>query len=130
MFWQKACDQGPAILDPASTWGRFTRYLEIGDDLFVVRHVDVFENGNALRYDRRHWDDDFGMLADMHYSKRWDKYWGPAVSIERPEFDEIWQKTENGAIWPLQCTSARMSRDRKVPPWVTIAGVEPNKESP
>lgn len=43
-----------AGLEPLRGWGRVTRYLEIGDDLFAVRHIDVFENGYALLYDRVH----------------------------------------------------------------------------
>jgi hypothetical protein len=40
------------IAPPWPEWGDTTRYLEIGDDLYATRHLDLYDNGNALRYDR------------------------------------------------------------------------------
>jgi len=119
MTYWKCASRGTAILEPACSWGVFIRYLEISDDRYATRHVDLFENGNALVYDRRHWIDDYGMLADARSSKTSDEYWG-AVSIEEAEFEAVWQSTEKGAIWPLQITSAQM-KARDAPPWLTIA---------
>jgi hypothetical protein len=119
MRYSKAHNQGPKILDPASSWGLFTCYVELGDDLYALRHVEVFENGNYLRYDRRHWDDDFGMLADARASKKLDEHWG-AVAISKSEFERVWQESEKSPIWQLQQASEHMSRYGAVPPWILI----------
>src|SRR5262245_38756671 len=58
-YFAKAVGQGPEVWEAKASWGRFIRYLEIGDDLWVVRQVDVFKNGNILSYDRSHWVDEF-----------------------------------------------------------------------
>ena len=67
VIYQKAPAQGPRESEPLRSWGTFTRYLEIGDDRYAVRHVDVFANGYAVRYDRTHWVDELGMQAGSRY---------------------------------------------------------------
>src|SRR5436309_287681 len=62
-YYEKAIGQGPAMLEPAASWGKFTVYVEIGEDLRPVREVRVFENGTMLSYDRAHWVDDFGTFG-------------------------------------------------------------------
>ena len=110
MFHQKAPGQYRDV-EPFRSWAHFTRYLEIDDDLFYpTRHVDVYENGNTLRYDRHHWADDFGILADMKYSKKWKKWWGPAVEIDQAEFEEVWQAATVSPTWQKQIDTAQMLR--------------------
>ena len=70
------------MLEPVHSWGRFTRYLEIGDDSYATRQVDQFDNGFYLRYERNHWCDGYGMLADMRYvPKKWEKFWGKPTIV-------------------------------------------------
>src|SRR5262249_3510688 len=89
-YYGKALEQGPAILEPAASWGRFTRYLEIGEDLRPVRHVDVYEDGHVLSYDRVHWIDEFGMLgASKINRKRKSGLWGQSEEIESGEFERV-----------------------------------------
>jgi hypothetical protein len=120
VIYQKAPNQGPYPWEPWRSWGRFTRYAEIGDDLYAHRHVDLYENGHLLRYDRTHWVDDFGILAGVRYDeKKFKKWWGPAITIEPVEFEEVWQAAASSPIWPLQLSSARMSTMGQVPIWLT-----------
>ena len=65
---------------PGAAWGKFTRYLEIGLDRYATRQVDWFENGYALRYDRDHYVDEFGTLADLRYSGNWTRWWPDSQS--------------------------------------------------
>jgi hypothetical protein len=105
--------------DPRSAWGDFIRNMEIGDDLYATRHVDVYANGYALRYDRVHWVDEFGMLADARYDERkWNKWWGPFVKISRQEFEDVWQAVERSPTLSLQLAGEKMSVLGAVPIWL------------
>lgn len=117
MFHQKALGQFQDC-EPFRSWGHFTRYLEIGDDLYPTRHVDVYDNGNTLRYDRHHWADDFGWLADMKHSKKWESWWGPSIEIDRAEFDDAWQAAIESSTWQEQIDTAQMSQLGAVPVWL------------
>ncbi len=123
MVYHKAPGQGPLELEPLSSWGVFTRYLEIGDDRYAVRHVDVFANGHALRYDRAHWVDDLGMLADARYRpKTWVRWWGPAVPVTADEFERVWAAAESSPARPLQLATAKMGRWGSIPVWLMPRG--------
>lgn len=116
MVYRKAPGQGPSISEPLRSWGTFTRHLEIGDDQFVVRQVDVFVNGYAVRYDRTHWVDDLGMLADSRYRpKVWERWWGPGVPMTADEFEQVWAAAESSPVYQLQLATAKISRWGAVP---------------
>ena len=108
------------VLDglPASGWGKFTRYLEIATDRYVSRQVDWFENGYALRYDREHYVDQFGMLADLRYSEDWHQWWPNSVPIDQAEFEGIWSSAEHTPALPLQLQSKEAASWPTVPPWL------------
>ena len=121
VFHQKAPGQYRDF-EPFRSWGHFTRYLEIGDDLHPTRHVDVYENGNMLRYDRHHLADDFGILADMKHSKRWGKWWGPSIEIDQAEFEEAWQAATASPTRQEQIDTAQMLRLGADPIWLRHKG--------
>ena len=122
-YHEKAVGQGPAILAPAATWGRFTRYLEISEDLRAVRQVDEFENGNLLSYDRVHWVDDFGMLGDARINRNRKRgQWGQSEEIELAEFERVWTAARASPMWPGQ-----MARMGAVPIWLTVNGWRPGR---
>jgi hypothetical protein len=130
-YYEKAVDQGPALLEPAASWGRFTRYLEIGDDLRPVRQVDVFEDGHFLTYDRVNWVDDFGMLGDAQINRnRKSGPWGRSKEIESAEFERVWGTARTSQMWPQQMVTAQMARRGAVPIWLTIKGWRPGRTSP
>lgn len=124
----KVIGQGPAILEPAASWGKFTCYLEIGEDLWPVREVRVFENGNMLSYDRAHWVDDFGTLGDARINRnRKQGLWGQFEEIEAAEFERVWTVARTSSLWTQQVARAQMGRAGAVPIWLTIRGWRPNR---
>jgi hypothetical protein len=103
---------------PGATWGKFTRYLEIGADRYATRQVDRFENGYALRYDREHYIDEFGTLADLRYSSKWKRWWPNSQLIDAATFERVWADAAHNAAASLQAQSTeRMSWPAK-PPWL------------
>ncbi len=127
-YYEKAVGQGPAILAPAASCGRFTRYMEIGEDLRAVRQVDVFESGNLLCYDRIHWVDDFGMLADARINRNRKRGpWGQSEEVEGAEFERVWNAARASPMWPQQVAKAQMARMGAVPIWLTDRGWRPGR---
>lgn len=111
---------------PLHDWGRFTRYLDIASDLRPIRHVDVFENGRTLRYDRGHWCDEFGMLADMQSRRNLTvRHWGAIVEIPVSEFDAIWSRAGTNEFWPRQLASSRSGELGDTPLWFKVRGWRP-----
>jgi hypothetical protein len=103
---------------PGATWGTFTRYLEIGSDRYVTRQVDWFENGYALRYDREHYVDEFGMLGNLRYTGRWKRWWPQSESIEAGAFERIWADAAATAAASLQVLSTERASWPAKPPWL------------
>ena len=46
-------------------WGKSIWYLEIGEDNYIKRQLEVFENSNRIKFDENHWCDSFGSLGDQ-----------------------------------------------------------------
>ncbi|MEA5617557.1 hypothetical protein VB711_06850 [Cronbergia sp. UHCC 0137] len=68
-------------------WGTSTYFMELGYDLYAVRQVEVYQNGNVLFYDSNHVSDNHGMLCD----KRIDAGDIKEFEISKAEFDQVWQ---------------------------------------
>ena len=81
-------------------WGECVRYLEIADDQYVVRQVEVFDNKNVLRYDRSHWCDGFGQLLGRRFSRKpkWAVGFPGAEIIEPTEFERVWRGSTVGTV--------------------------------
>src|SRR4051794_6036431 len=94
---------------PAREWGGITRYLEVGDDQLVVRQVDVYENGNVLRYDRFHQWDGYGMLLGLKFSRKpkWAAFFPGAEIISGDAFERVWRSAQSSPQWGLQVASSR-----------------------
>lgn len=87
--------------EPKSLWGTFTSFVEIGDDSYALRDVQLYQNGYALRYDRENWLDGVGCLGSMKYDEqKWLELWGPDEAIEASEFEEAWASSENAPNQP------------------------------
>jgi hypothetical protein len=67
-------------------WGPATYFFEADEQGVVLRQVEVYEAGQILRYDGRHWRDDFGMLADQQLDL--DEF--RAFETSKEEFDRVW----------------------------------------
>lgn len=96
-------------------WGGFVRYIELGDDSFALRQVDEYENGNLVRYDREHWEDQFGTLADFRFGAKWVETWGPPTGITPQEFEAKWRQA-------IQSETRMPKRKAKSgpPPWIPL----------
>ena len=124
--WTKSDEQGPSMLGPMSEWGKFTRYIEVGIDLRANRHVDSFENSYMLRYDRTHWVDSFGFLADARINRnRLTGPWGTSEEISAQEFQSIWTQAGNGSLWKQQLKASRSETMGEVPIWLARPGWRP-----
>jgi hypothetical protein len=90
-------------------WGRITQYREVADDQFVVRQADAYANGNVLRYDRSHRQDDYGSLTGLKFSRKpkWAIYFPGTEIISAGEFNEVWQKAQMSPVWEVQVASRR-----------------------
>jgi hypothetical protein len=58
----------------------------VGDDLCVLRQIEVYENGNVLFYDNRHLADHHGMLCDQPLGEKDIQEFG----ITKVEFEQVW----------------------------------------
>ncbi|OUL34153.1 hypothetical protein BV372_14445 [Nostoc sp. T09] len=67
-------------------WGTSTYFMEVGHDLYAVRQIEIYENGNILSYDRSHLTDDYGMLCDKQFNEE-DLL---EFAITKAEFEQIW----------------------------------------
>ena len=88
MRYLKSPPQAAYELKESFEWGGFVRYIEIGDDCFALRQIDEYENGYLARYDRYHWEDQFGTLADFRYGENWRKHWGEPNIIDAAVFEQ------------------------------------------
>jgi hypothetical protein len=102
-------------LTDACHWGRFTRYMELGDDAFALRQVDEYENGHLTGYDRKHWTDQFGTLADFRYGRTWVKHWGEPNTIDRAEFEAKWNAAATSPP-----AAIRRASPVAPPPWIAL----------
>lgn len=130
-YFSKAADQRRESPEPVAGWGRFTRYLEIGENLSAVRQVDVFENGLMLSYDQTHWVDGFSMLGDARMNRNHKRgRWGQSEEIESAEFEHVWTAARSADLWPQQVAAARMKEWGAIPAWLTVKGWYPGRVNP
>jgi hypothetical protein len=67
-------------------WGTSTYFMEVGHNLYALRQIEIYENGNILFYDSNHLADNYGMLCD----KQLDEEDIQEFAITEAEFEEIW----------------------------------------
>lgn len=107
-----------AITEPAANWGVLERFLELGTDLYAVRQVDVFANGRLLAYDRSHWVDEYGMLADGRVCRNDILGRAPKTKeISESDFQSMWLEAITSSTWKEQLGSELMSKYGLKPPW-------------
>ncbi len=108
-------EREPHQLKEACAWGRFVRYIEFADDFFPLRQVDVYANGNAVAYDRCHWDDRFGTLADFRYGHKWLGHWGEPMAVSEQEFEAVWGRAES-----MRAALNAPRHATGLPPWIEL----------
>jgi hypothetical protein len=107
----------------AADWGECVRYVEIGNDRYADRQVEVYSDGRVLRYDRSHWCDRFGQLFGClfsHKQKAIDGRLG-AEFIEAKEFERAWRKALGSPMWGQQVEQTLAAEWGIVPPWLHAA---------
>lgn len=93
-------------------WGEFVRYVDVADDQFATRQVEIFDNGNVLRYDRVHWCDAFAMLVRLKFSRKpkWVVFFPGAEEITAAEFEKVWQTAQRSELWGQQLSRSRVTQ--------------------
>jgi hypothetical protein len=91
-------------------WGEFVRYVEVADDQRAARQVEVFDNGNILRYDWAHWCDDFAMLVRLKFSRKskWAVFFPGAEEIPATEFAKVWRAAQQSELSEQQVRRSRL----------------------
>src|SRR5690348_17595057 len=74
----------------SEAWGAFVRFIELGEDGYALRQVDEYSNGFLTRYDRAHWEDQYGTLASVKFGEIWIRHWGEPEVIAADEFEARW----------------------------------------
>ena len=80
------------------SWGRSTFYFETDAQYNVLRQIQVFENGNTLKYDWEYMDDKLGGLAEA--ALEIDDY----EEIDSAVFEQLWEKTSYKKFPEIVCT--------------------------
>ena len=63
-------------------------YFETDDSLNVFKQIQIFENGNILKYDELNNEDEFGAMADQSLEE--EEFLD--FEIPKEEFYNIWNK--------------------------------------
>lgn len=74
--------------DKYDDWGFITFYHEVDEDFYPTRQLEVYDNGNVLKYDLQHLDDEFGMLADQSLEDALED--SDTFEISGNEFEDVW----------------------------------------
>lgn len=73
-------------------WGTSDYFLEVDGKGYPVRQIQLFENGNQIKYDETRLDDVYGGLGDQSIDH--DEF--PGLTISKEEFEQQWaQKSIN-----------------------------------
>jgi uncharacterized protein (DUF433 family) len=82
------------------TWGISVYYFETGMDHKVVRQLQVFANGNALKYDDKYSDDKWGGISSQLLEpEEWK-----AFGISQEEFLSAWENSKTSRFPEIVCT--------------------------
>lgn len=58
-FWNESSGD-----ELTNSWGNSTYYFETDEDLNILKQVQIFQNGNILKYDDRNLENQFGFLTN------------------------------------------------------------------
>jgi hypothetical protein len=107
----------------AADWGECVRYVEIGEDRYAVRQVEVYSDGRVLRYDRSQWCDLFGQLFGCQFSHKQKAIGGRlgAEAIDAKEFERAWREALDSPMQGQQVEQSLAAEWGVVPHWLREA---------
>jgi len=75
--------------DEYDNWGTSIWFLELDNENFPLRQIEVYQNGKRLKYDKVNFQDKFGMLGDQPLDT--DEINGMnEIEITLAEFESEW----------------------------------------
>ena len=74
--------------DEYDSWGNSVWYFELGEDGFPTRQIELYDNGNRLKYHSGKKFDDYGSLGDQTLDIELKEF-----EIEKDEFELAWNKS-------------------------------------
>ena len=75
--------------DEYDSWGTSTYYFELDNDGFPLRQIEVYENGNRLKYSAEKLFDDYGGLGNQSVDiEEFIEY-----EISQEVFEQEWEKS-------------------------------------
>jgi hypothetical protein len=76
--------------DEFDSWGTSVWYFELDEEGFPVRQIELYENGNRLKYDSGKSFDDYGGMGDQAL----DLIEFQEYRIQKEEFEMEWNSME------------------------------------
>ena len=122
--------------DEFDSWGNFIYYFEVEADGYPTKQLELYENGNRLKYHSKKLFDDYGRLGNQALDL--DKF--QSFEIEKDEFDTEWNtsnpKKEHKEILDLISTYLSTHYDQRFGQAIFNLGInefvnktQPEKES-
>jgi hypothetical protein len=75
--------------DEYDSWGCSVYYFEVDEQLVPVKQMEIYENGNILKYDRAHIEDQYGDLSQCPLELQGEEGFEP-FEITGEEFVRAW----------------------------------------
>jgi hypothetical protein len=72
--------------DEFDFWGTSLWYFECGEDGYVLRQMEVYSNGNVLKYHKNYLEDKYGCLSETPLDA--EEFAG--FEITKDEFERVW----------------------------------------
>jgi len=75
--------------DKYDDWGFSTWFSEFDEELYATRQIEIYDNGNVLKYDENLLADEFGMLGEKSLTDGELEESG-SIEISKTEFEKKW----------------------------------------
>ena len=75
--------------DEFDSWGTSIWFFEVGENKYITRQIELYENGNRLKYHSDKTFDDYGRLSDQPIDLEEFK----EFEIEKDDFEHEWGKS-------------------------------------